>query len=69
MIKMTDVRKEVILALADCNMNAAEAARKIHLSVETVFYHFRKIRELTGLDPKNFYDLAKLVMMVKGGDR
>ena len=68
MIKMTDVRKEVILAFADCNMNAAETARKTYRSYNSIEYHIGIIRTITGLDPKNFYDLGKLVMMVRGDD-
>ncbi len=63
---LTDRNKEIILALAECNMNQAEVSRVKYLHINTVIYHIQKIRETTGLDPQNFYDLIKLVEMAKG---
>lgn len=62
---LTDVDKEVILAYADCNMNTYHAAKKIYLHRNTIMHHLKKVRRLTGLDPLNFYDLHKLVAMVR----
>lgn len=61
-------KKEIILALAECNMSANEAARVKHYHRNTVVYHCEQIRKKTGLNPRNFYDLIKLVEMAKEGD-
>lgn len=55
--------KEAILSYAKCNMNASEAARKIYITVNAVNYRFDRIKENTGLDARNFYDLVKLTVM------
>jgi transcriptional regulator with XRE-family HTH domain len=61
-----DLDKKIILALADYNMNEAQVARKMYMHRNSVVYHLHNVRDATGLDPENFYDLAKLVEMVKG---
>ena len=65
---LTERNKEIILALAECNMNQSEVSRVKYLHINTVIFHIQKIRENTGLDPKNFYDLIKLVEMAKDGE-
>lgn len=60
---LTDLQKEVVLAIAECNMNVSEAARRIYRHRQTVEYHCRQMIELYGLDPRNFYDLVMLVEM------
>ena len=63
-MKSTD--KEVILMLADCNMNAAEAARRMMYHRNTIIFRMQSIKKKTGLNPGNFYDLVKLVEIVGG---
>lgn len=62
---MTDLQKEIILSMADHNMNKAEVAKAIYFSRGGVLYQCDVIKQKTGLDPRNFYDLIKLVEMVK----
>lgn len=64
--EMTPVRCEIVLALADCSMRAAAAARQLYMDHTTVLYHIKIIKSITGKDPMNFYDLGELVAMVKG---
>ena len=63
---MKQAGKEVILAYADSNMNAYETARRLYRSSNSVLYQLQKVKEETGLDPRNFHELVKLVEMVKG---
>lgn len=63
---MNERMREVVLALAGNDMVMERAAREIYLSRSTVEYHTRQIRERTGLDPRRFYDLQKLVEMARG---
>lgn len=59
------VDSDIIIALADNNMNVSDTARALFMHRNTVVYHIAKIKKMTGLDPANFYDLHKLVDMVK----
>lgn len=58
-----DVR--IILELANHSMNISEAAKVVYLHRNTIVYRIKRIKRITGLDPTNFYDLCKLVQMVK----
>ena len=62
---MTQLDMEVILALVDSNMNASSAARKMYVHRNTVEYHIAKVRKETGLNPKEFRELAKLLTMIE----
>lgn len=62
---LSEIKREVILAFAECNMRVRETARKMFKHRNTVVYHLQQIKEITGLDPYNFYDLIKLVEGVK----
>lgn len=62
---MDEMDMKVILALADNDMNLSEVAREMFCHRNTAFYHVKKIQTATGLDPMKFYDLCKLVRMVK----
>ena len=62
---MDEIDAEIILALADNNMNESETARMLFMHRNTVVYHIGKVKKLTGLDPTNFYDLCKLVKMAR----
>ena len=64
---MDPKHRETILAFADCNMNIRETARRLYFGCTTISYRLGKIHELYGLDPRNFYDLCKLVEMAKEG--
>lgn len=44
----------------DNNLNISETSRKLFLHRNTVIYRFKKINDLTGLDPKNFEDAIYL---------
>ena len=60
---MTKLDAQVVLTFADCNLNAAEAGRRMYMHRNSVTYHLDKVKRDTGLDAQNFYDLIKLVDM------
>ena len=62
---MTEQQKEVVLAMAEYNLNIAEALRRTYRHRNTIEYHCRQMIELYGLDPRDFYDLVMLVEMAK----
>lgn len=64
--KMTPTRYEVILALADCNLSANAASKKLFMHSSTVDYHIRRIKAITGKDPRNFWDLVDLLEIYEG---
>ena len=57
--------KEMILALAEHDMNISKAADSLYYHRNTITYRLNKIKEKYFLDPTNFYDLIKLVEMAK----
>lgn len=63
---MTDTDKEIVLAYAENNMNRSETARQFYMSYSGLLFRLERIQRITGLDPRKFYDLVKLVEMCKG---
>ena len=59
--KQDERARQVILTLADADLNVNETARRLFLSRNTVVYHIEKIKRHTGLDPTKFHDLCKLL--------
>lgn len=62
---LTDVDVRVVLAFADNDMNVTETGRKLYLYRTTVQYHLESVWKKTGLSPLKFYDLVKLVGILK----
>ena len=63
---MTEIDAIVILAFARCSMNANETARKLAYNHNSIHYHLNKVKDHTGLDPRNFFDLHELYQMATG---
>ena len=55
---------QIILAMAENDMYVSKVAEAMFMHYNTVVYHIHKIQKITGLDPRRFYDLCKLVQMV-----
>ena len=67
---LTKFQAELVLAYARNSMSARQTGQELWVSAEDVHYHLRRIKEDSGLDPKNFYDLCRLVgiaVSAKGG--
>lgn len=62
---MDEKDKLIVLALAENNMQVKTAARQLHMHYNSVYYRVDRIYDNTGLDPRNFYDLHKLVAQAK----
>ena len=56
---------EIIVAMADCNLNMTEAAAKIYSQRNTIWFHANFIKKQTGKDPRNFYDMCELLPMAR----
>lgn len=63
--ELDDIDVQIVLALADNNMNESETARRLFMHRNTVIYHLDKVYKITGLDPTIFYDLVDLVQMAR----
>ena len=63
--ELTDVDVRVVLAYADNNTNVVETGRKLFMHRNTIQYHLDVAGKKTGLSPMRFYDLVKLVGMLK----
>lgn len=62
---LTDVDVQTVLAFADNDMSVTETGRKLFLNRNTVKYHLERVGAKTGLSPLKFYDLVKLVGILK----
>lgn len=58
---MTLRQAEVIVSLANNNLNARAVARSMFVHYQTVYYNVKMIQRNTGLNPLDFYDLCKLL--------
>jgi sugar diacid utilization regulator len=56
---------KVIETLAECNMNVCKAATKLYCHRNTIEYRIVRIKSVTGLHAKVFYDLCKLLEMIE----
>ena len=64
-MELSEDRCKIIIALADNKMNVSEVSRQLYMHRNTVAYHINRIKQITGKDPLNFYDLYRLVMLAK----
>lgn len=51
-----------IKTVLDCNLNLAEASRRLYIHRNTLMYRLDKIKKLTNLDLRNFKDAMKVQM-------
>lgn len=57
--------KQVISSMADNNMNQRASAVNLGITQPGVFDHICRIKERTGLDCRNFWDLVRLNEMIR----
>jgi sugar diacid utilization regulator len=58
---MTKSQAEMILLYAKHSMNARIVGKELYMTAQNMHYHLKLIHYETGLNPKNFYDLCRLV--------
>lgn len=63
--KLSEHQCNVIFALADADMCVSKAARAYYMSDLGFIYQLNRIKEITGKDPRNFYDLHNLIRYIK----
>lgn len=52
-------------AYADCDLNVARTAKRLVVHPNTVHYRLRRVRELSGRDPRRFGELAELMTALR----
>ena len=65
---LTDRQCEVINAFAFAGMNKTKAAKMLGCHYQNVRHHLAVIKERTGKDPNDFFDLHDLFEMVGGNE-
>lgn len=65
---LTASQRGVVLVYAACNMRITPARAILGKGAGTMYATMDKIQANTGLDPRNFYDLARLVEAAKDTD-
>lgn len=61
MLLTHDDLMQTVQAYAECNMNTVQTGKKTFLHRNTLVYRFNCVYKQTGLNPRNFHDLAKLL--------
>lgn len=62
---LNEKQRAVVIAFADNDMSLTKTASAVFYSAANIQHYLRKIAQLTGLDPKKFYDLVELVRKIK----
>jgi len=58
--KLDEDMLRTIRSVLDCNLNMAEAARRLYIHRNTLMYRLDRIQAQTGLDLRNFRDAVKM---------
>lgn len=58
---LNEDQRELILTLADTDLNIAETSRILHYHRNTIVHQVDKIRKQTGLDPTSFRGMERLL--------
>lgn len=61
---MEDRDKKLLKAYAENDMNMIKTSNVVYLHYNSIRYRFQLIQRETGLNPRNFYDLEKLLAMI-----
>ncbi|MDE7161625.1 MAG: helix-turn-helix domain-containing protein, partial [Anaeroplasmataceae bacterium] len=64
-VEGTGITDEIILAMADCNLNVSQASQMLYMHRNTLLYKIERLISLKGFDLKNFNDLYILVQLLR----
>jgi len=65
---MTETQRAIIKAFAEHNMNTAATAKALFFHSNNIYEHLNRVKEKTGLDPRNFFDLHELYKIATTGE-
>ena len=57
---MNETQAKIIVVYARNSMRVTKTAEALYYDRQVIYHNFKKIRENTGLDPRNFFDLGEL---------
>ncbi|MCK4309700.1 MAG: helix-turn-helix domain-containing protein, partial [Candidatus Atribacteria bacterium] len=63
--KINETLLETLKAFFDNNLSISKTAQTIYVHRNTLLYRLRRVKEITGLDPKKFDDAVQLRMALK----
>jgi sugar diacid utilization regulator len=58
---LSNLDREIIMAFAKYDMKPYRVSQNIYLAKGTIMYHVKKIKQITGLDIRKFYELCELI--------
>lgn len=61
---LDDDLKETVKVFFDCNLSINKAAKNLFVHRNTMTYRLDRVKNLTGLDPRNFYDAIYLYLAI-----
>lgn len=62
---LTPAQIECIAAYAANNMNLQATAISLYRHRNTIEYHLREVKRKTGLDPRGFFNLIRLLNLIE----
>lgn len=65
---VTYTQKQIVKAFAKCDMSTSRTARETLYSQKDIDYHLRMVKLKTGLNPRNFIDLVRLLVLLGEAD-
>lgn len=63
---LTEFDKECVLMYAKCDMSTVSAGKSLFIHPNTLVYHLKQVHKKTGLNPRKFFDLVKLMDLLGG---
>lgn len=63
--KINETLLETLKAFFDNNLSILKTAKVIYVHRNTLLYRLRRVKEITGLDPKKFDDAVQLRIALK----
>lgn len=58
---LDEIDVQIIMSMAKNEMNIVAVAKDLHYSRQAIGYRLRRIKRITGLNPRGFFDLYELV--------
>lgn len=65
---LSEAEINTIRSLARNGLKLQRTAAELNYSRNSILYHVIRIKEKTGLDARNFYDMTRLLNLIKEGD-
>lgn len=66
--ELTYTQKEMIRSMARNRLALSATAREMNYARNSLEYHLARVKAVTGLDPREFYDMVKLIEIVGESD-